>query len=100
MRTEALVLSVLVAGAASHEPRSTSAVESATLSASKARTVLTPGSGCGMAASITPASGGGKFVARTELGKRLWEARQRVVSKGEGLRPANELLAELAQSRA
>jgi hypothetical protein len=40
-----------------------------------------------------------EFVPRTALGKKLWEARKRIVESGEPLRPAKELLDELSRSR-
>ena len=39
------------------------------------------------------------FEPRTPLGRRLWEARRRIVESGRGLVPASEILAEIERSR-
>ena len=43
--------------------------------------------------------GKGEYVPKTELGRVLWERRKKIIAKGEPLRPAKEILEELAASR-
>lgn len=39
------------------------------------------------------------FVPKTKLGKALWDRRLRIIKAGETLRPASQILEDLANSR-
>ena len=39
------------------------------------------------------------FIPQTPLGKKLWDIRQRAIAAGMKLRPAEEIAAELSESR-